>query len=246
MIALLGDIHANLQAFEAVVEDARDKGATGFALLGDYVGYGGDPCAVLERVMDLAADGAPAVRGNHDDMAADFDREMNPTAAYAASWTRNELSHGQRDFLDSLPLTIAQGERLYVHADASEPARWRYVHSVEAAQTSLTAASGFRVVVCGHVHEAAMYAQTLDGRIARHRPQPGFPIPLLPSRRWHIVLPSVGQPRDGDTTAGYAMLDTAGQEVSFHRVPYDIEGAAAAIRKAGLPEGLAARLFKGR
>jgi diadenosine tetraphosphatase ApaH/serine/threonine PP2A family protein phosphatase len=245
MIALMGDIHANLQAFEAVMEDARDKGARRFGLLGDYVGYGGDPESVLDRVMDLVDKGASAVRGNHDDMAADFDREMNPTAARAANWTRDRLRADQRDFLDTLPLTHREGDRLHVHADASAPERWRYVNGVASAGASL-AATDARVVVCGHVHEPAMYAATADGRHARHKPQPGQIIPLLASRRWHIVLPSVGQPRDGDPTAGYALLSDDGGEVTFHRVPYDIEAAAAAIRRAELPAGLAARLFKGR
>lgn len=245
MIALLSDIHANLQALEACLEDARDKGATRFALLGDYVGYGGDPSPVLERVMALVEAGASAVRGNHDDMAADFDREMNPSAATAAKWTRSQLSAGQRAFLDGLPLSARDGDRLYVHADASDPARWRYVTGAAAAGASL-AGTDARVVVCGHVHDPAMYAQTADGRMARHKPQSGAPIPLLPSRRWHIVLGSVGQPRDGDAAASWAQLDPEGNEITFHRVAYDVAAAAARIRDAGLPEGLASRLFQGR
>jgi diadenosine tetraphosphatase ApaH/serine/threonine PP2A family protein phosphatase len=245
LIAFFGDIHANLPAFEACLSDAEDHGATRFVFLGDYVGYGAHPVEVLEQVMGLVERGSVAVRGNHDDMAADFDREMNPLAASAAKWTRNQLQPQHLAFLETLPLTYRDKDRLYVHADASAPERWRYVHSVESAALSLSGTDA-RIVLCGHVHSQAVYGQAGAGQIAKFTPSGDAPVPLLTSRRWHIVLGSVGQPRDGVPLASYALFDEARCEISFRRVAYDVEAAARAILAAGLPSGLAERLKVGR
>lgn len=245
MIALFADIHSNLQAFEACLDDAQSQGATRFVFLGDLVGYGGDPNAVLARVQQMCGRGGIAVKGNHDDMASDFDRDMNPSAASAAKWTREQLTLTQREFLDGLPFFIEEDDRLYVHADASAPHKWRYVTDIECAQYSLDATPA-RIVICGHVHQPAIYGQRSDGHTAMFVPAHDCPVPLIKSRRWHVVLPSVGQPRDQNPLAGYGLLDTQTSELIFRRVPYDVESAAARIRQMGLPSGLADRLHKGR
>lgn len=234
-----------MQAFEACLDDATGQGASRYIFLGDFVGYGGDPNAVLRRVEKMCASGALAVKGNHDDMASDFDREMNPTAARAAIWTREQLTHDQRFFLDSLPMTILEDDRLYVHGDASAPLKWRYVSDSECARDSLDATDA-RVVICGHVHQPAIYALSTDNHITHFVPEHDCAVPLLKSRRWHIVLPSVGQPRDGNPLAGYGLLDTDANTLTFRRIAYDIDTAAARIKLAGLPSGLADRLHKGR
>jgi len=154
VIALFGDIHSNIQALEACLEDAEAHGVTRYVFLGDFVGYGGDPGKVLAKIEAMVVDGAVAVKGNHDDMASDFDREMNETAASAANWTRNQLSKDQQKFLDSLPMMIEDEDRLYVHADASAPTKWRYVTDCASAQLSLEGTQS-RIVVCGHVHQPA-------------------------------------------------------------------------------------------
>lgn len=246
-IALLGDIHSNLPALEACLSHARDVGVDGYAFLGDYVGYGASPDAVLDLIIPMVEAGAPAVQGNHDDMSANFDREMNPSAASAANWTRQQLSHSHRAFLDRLPLTAridGAPDVLLVHGGADLPEKWHYVTDTASAQRSLDACQD-RVVICGHVHSPAIYGAAA-GRMVKHVPADGIAIPLLASRRWHVVLGSVGQPRDGNPAASYSVYNTASREITFQRVGYDIDRAACAIREAGLPAGLADRLLVGR
>lgn len=245
MLALFSDIHSNLQAFSACLDDASERGASDFVLLGDYVGYGGDPIAVMTLVQGLCKTGAIAVKGNHDDMAADFDRLMNPSAARAANWTRAQLSEDDRQFLADLPYELKRDDCHFVHADVSAPQKWHYVTDSDAARDSLLA-SDKRVVFCGHVHQPAVYSLSAEGPITRFVPDEECVIPLLKSRRWHIVIPSVGQPRDGNPLTGYALYNPATTQLTFVRLPYDIEGASRAISEAGLPIGLANRLHKGR
>jgi diadenosine tetraphosphatase ApaH/serine/threonine PP2A family protein phosphatase len=245
LIALLGDIHSNLQALEACLADAQSQGANRYVFLGDYVGYGGDPAAVLNIVQELCGRGAIAVKGNHDDMAADFDREMNPSAASAANWTRDQLNPRHLAFLDALPLTVTEDDRVYVHADASAPDKWRYVTDCKSAKLSLHASSA-RVVFGGHVHQPTIYALGRDATITQFDPEDDQVIPLLTSRRWQVVVPSVGQPRDGNPLSGYALYNPITSDLIMRRVLYDIDAAAARILAAGLPHGLASRLHKGR
>jgi len=155
------------------------------------------------------------------------------------------LSKDQQKFLDSLPMMIEDEDRLYVHADASAPTKWRYVTDCASAQLSLEGTQS-RIVVCGHVHQPAIYGLASDGSISRFVPADEAKVPLLSSRRWHVVLPSVGQPRDGNPLAGYGLYDTISRQLEFRRLAYDIDGAAASIRAAGLPGRLADRLHVGR
>lgn len=243
-LALLSDIHSNLPALEACVEAAHEAGADRFVLLGDYVGYGGDPVRVMERVMDLVADGAVAILGNHDDMGANFDDEMTELAASAANWTRDQLDPEQRAFLEHLPYFVKDGDRLYVHGDASEPKAWHYVTGARSAAVSLSA-SPARITFSGHVHRPAIFAEDCQREPIRYTPAAGMPVPLMRSRRWHVTLGSVGQPRDGDPDACWALFDTETDEITFERTAYDIDAAAASILAAGLPTGLARRLYLG-
>jgi diadenosine tetraphosphatase ApaH/serine/threonine PP2A family protein phosphatase len=244
LIALLSDIHANLQALEACLDDAANQGVSRFVLLGDYVGYGGDPVAVLDRVQDLVEDGALAIKGNHDDMSCDFSRQMNPTAASAANWTREQLSPAQHDFLDSLPMSLREDDRLYVHSEASAPAKWRYVTDCDTARLSL-AGDEARIIFGGHVHQPTIYSLGRDDKMTKFKPTDGDVVPLLSSRRWQVVIPSVGQPRDGNPLSGYALFDTKTDDLMIRRVPYDIDAAATQIMTSDLPAGLASRLYRG-
>jgi diadenosine tetraphosphatase ApaH/serine/threonine PP2A family protein phosphatase len=244
-LALLSDVHANLEALEAVLEHARRRGAEQLAFLGDLVGYGADPGAVVDRARSAVASGALAVKGNHDEAATEGAQpSMRPDAARAVTWTREHLSPDQLTFLASLPLSVERGDRLFVHASAVEPSRWLYVLSALDARGSLRAVRA-REVFSGHTHTPALYHLAADGTVGAFQPVPGTPIKLSGFRRWLVIPGSVGQPRDGNPAACYAMLEEDADELVFHRVPYDAERAARKIRAAGLPGDFGARLELG-
>jgi diadenosine tetraphosphatase ApaH/serine/threonine PP2A family protein phosphatase len=243
-LALFADIHANLEAFEACLEHAEEQGAEEVAFLGDLVGYGADPAAVLDRVRTRVAAGAVVVRGNHDAAVVAGTETMNKSAEAVVGWTRRQLDQGQLAFLAALPLVVRRDAICFVHASANGPADWTYVHDAGAAAHSM-AASRATWVFSGHVHEQALYHLTRTGHALPFRPVPGVAIPVPAHRGWLAVAGSVGQPRDGNTAACYALFDTGRTTLTFHRVPYDWAAAAAKIRAAGLPEFLAHRLERG-
>jgi diadenosine tetraphosphatase ApaH/serine/threonine PP2A family protein phosphatase len=244
-LAIFADIHANRQAFSACLEVARARGAGRFILLGDYVGYGADPEWTVDTVMELVAGGAIAVLGNHDQAIGASSETFNAVAQAAIEWTRGRLGVEQRRFLTELPLTAQEEDRLYVHSEASHPARWRYVQGTPDAARSIIATSA-RITFCGHIHQPALYSMSSAAKMTSFVPSAGVPVQLLTGRQWLAVLGSVGQPRDGNPAASFAMLDTEKQEITYCRVPYDFEAAAARIRANGLPLWLADRLSEGR
>jgi diadenosine tetraphosphatase ApaH/serine/threonine PP2A family protein phosphatase len=244
LLAVFTDIHANRQAFGACLDVARARGAERIVCLGDYVGYGGDPEWAVETVMDLVERGALAVRGNHDNAVGTTTESMNAMAQAAIEWTRGRLSATQRRFLADLPLALQDDDRLYVHSEASNPAKWRYVQSTSDAARSI-AATNAHVTFCGHIHQPALYSMSAAAKMTSFVPTSGVPVQLLGGRRWLAVIGSVGQPRDGDPAASFAMFDTAAREITYCRVPYDVEAAAARIRENGLPLWLADRLSVG-
>ena len=245
LIAIFADIHANRQAFSTCLAQARDHGAERIVLLGDYVGYGADPEWTVTTVMDLVDKGAVAVLGNHDSAVSNPREQLNLEAQVVIEWTRGELGASQRQFLAGLPLTLNDSGRLYVHAEASNPKSWTYVASAAEAVRSI-AATPAHVTFCGHIHQPALYSMSATAKMTAFTPTTGVPIQLLQGRRWLAVLGSVGQPRDGNPAASYVMLDTERRELTYCRAPYDVEQAAAQIRKNGLPTWLADRLFVGK
>jgi diadenosine tetraphosphatase ApaH/serine/threonine PP2A family protein phosphatase len=245
LIALFADMHANRQAIDACLAEARDFGAKRYVLLGDFVGYGADPDWVVTTAMELVDQGALAVLGNHDSAIADPRVQMNVEAKVAIEWTRGELGTAQRRFLTELPLRINDDDRLYVHSDASNPAGWIYVVSTVEASRSL-AFDPAQITFCGHVHRPAIYSMSPTAKMTAFTPVTGATVPLLQGRRWLAVLGSVGQPRDGNPAASFAMFDTDKRELTYCRVPYDVALAVAAIRKKGLPRWLADRLLVGQ
>ncbi len=244
-IALLSDIHANREAYEAVLEAAERQGAARYVVLGDIVGYGADPVWCTRKTMELAERGAIVVRGNHDQALEDTAISMNETAAAAINWTRGLLNTNERAYLSGLPLSEEDGDRLYVHANTTTPGRFSYVTDTDDALSQFSACSA-RLIFCGHLHRPALYCLGANDKVSAFTPTSSHGIPLLAHRRWLAVIGSVGQPRDGNPAAAFSILDTDKGELEFHRVGYDIETAAAKIRAAGLPDGLAARLVKGR
>jgi len=245
-LALLADLHANLEAVTACLEHARGQGAEEYAFLGDLVGYGAEPSAVLEMVSAYADRGAVVVRGNHDTAAASgLADTMDRSAAAAIVWTRGQLSGSERAFLAGLPLVVRREDMCFVHASAEAPEEWAYVDDPLRANESLRAA-GTSYVFCGHVHVPALYYSGLSGHLMPFAPVAGVPVPVPPRRRWLAVVGSAGQPRDGNTAACYAVADRSLRTLTFFRVPYDWHAAAAKVRAAGLPEQLARRLEKGK
>lgn len=244
-IALIADLHANREAFSAVLEHAQHRACDQYALLGDFVGYGGDPVWVVDTAMRMVEAGAIAVIGNHDSAVAKGALPtMRDDARVAIDWTRAQLNAAQLDFLSGLPLTREQDGCLFVHANAFEPSGFAYIQGRLEAMRSLHA-TDCRYTFCGHMHEPMLYHLSGTGKAGDFKPSPGLAIPLLPNRQWLIIPGSCGQPRDGNPAACYAIFDTSEGSVSFERVPYDHDAAAARIRAAGLPDRLATRLALG-
>jgi diadenosine tetraphosphatase ApaH/serine/threonine PP2A family protein phosphatase len=237
--AIVTDVHANLEALEAVLADIAARGAADVVCLGDFVGYGASPndCVALLRPRIEAA-----VLGNHDQAALDpaileyFNRE----AAAAARWTAEALTREHADYLRALPYSVPwRGARL-VHASPIEPEEWNYVFTPSEAVDAMSQCAE-PVCFVGHSHfpgtfeldhERANY--TRAARIEGHR-----------DHRYLIVVPSVGQPRDGDPRAGYLLWDDEAWTFEHVRLAYDVEGAMRRIRAAGLPPRLADRLSWG-
>ena len=243
-IALLTDLHANREALAACLEHARRSEVDRYVFLGDYVGYGAEPAWVLETVMEHVDRGALAILGNHDAAALGIQEHMNETAAAAMAWTRTRLNPEHLDFIDRLPLIAEEGARLYVHSSAYEPDQWNYVTDLYAASRSLMA-TGSQATFCGHTHVPALFHMSMTGKFASFEPVDRIDIPLTRQRRWLAVIGAVGQPRDRNPAACYAVLDDERDVLTYFRVPYDIDGAAAKIRAAGLPPILAQRLYEG-
>jgi diadenosine tetraphosphatase ApaH/serine/threonine PP2A family protein phosphatase len=244
-LAILADIHANLEALTACLAHAERHGANAYAFLGDLVGYGPDPHACIDIVRGYAAAGAIVVRGNHDEAAlAGLCEHMNFAAREAAMWTRQSLAPAAREFLEALPYLVEQDGCCFVHASADRPMAWEYVTDKQAVGRCLAATSA-NLVLAGHLHHPMLFHTTGQG-LATFVPQSGIPVPLSSSRRWLALAGSVGQPRDGNPAAAYLLFDTTRRLLSFQRVPYDWMGAAAKIRAAGLPEEFAARLEHGQ
>jgi diadenosine tetraphosphatase ApaH/serine/threonine PP2A family protein phosphatase len=243
-LAILSDIHGNREALTAVLSDQAARGCDGMMILGDIVGYGPDPEWCCDRVMALAASGAVVLKGNHDEAIVTGAAGMNSSARKAIEWTRPRLSTAQVDFLAALPMRADRDGAAFVHASAEAPGDWIYVTNETTAAGSMQA-SRARVTFCGHVHVPALYSADLRGMVAATRVKIGMPMPLLRSRRWMAVVGSVGQPRDRNPAAGYAIFDEGTQDLTFRRVPYDCGAVAIKVRAAGLPEALALRLLSG-
>jgi predicted phosphodiesterase len=242
--AILTDLHANREAFQAVLADLEGRGIDRLVFLGDLVGYGPDPDWVLDRVETLVAKGALAVRGNHDRAVSAPDGAMNPAARRVIDWTVNRLNARQKLFLSDLPISVQDGDTLFVHASANDPQDWLYVTGSDRAMPSFRV-SAARLIFVGHVHVPALYSEDRSGRVGAHDIPFGQPIPLVTSRRWLGVVGSVGQPRDGTGQASYCILDRSKNEITYRRVGYDAALTAKKSRAAGLPERLAQRLMQG-
>ncbi len=244
-IAALADIHANREALDAVLDAVAAEAPDRIVILGDVVGYGPDPVHAVETVARLIDDGAPAVLGNHDQAVVEDRRDMIQDARDAIRWTRGQLAPAHLDLLAALPLTVAEADRLYVHAGADAPARWRYIREAADAAPAF-AATEARLILCGHTHVPALFYARPAGQPVAFKPVDDVPAPLIATRRHLVVVGSVGQPRDGNPAACFALIDTEAGSVTMRRVPYDAEATARKVLEAGLPPRLARRLVTGR
>jgi diadenosine tetraphosphatase ApaH/serine/threonine PP2A family protein phosphatase len=249
--AILSDVHGNLEALTAVLEDLEKSSVDRTVFLGDVVGYGADPVECL-RIIGEVSD--MSILGNHDRAVVTGSGldELNEDAARAAGWTADILSDDDREKIRSLPLEHVDtdyGIHL-VHGSTDKPERFNYILSEWDAEKGFAGCVS-RVVFVGHTHVPAAfveleYKRTFTGEIRKVEELEASKIQLEAGYRYIVNVGSVGQPRDGDTRAAYGIYNSGEETFSLRRVPYDVEKAAFKIRKAGLPEALALRLGLGR
>lgn len=242
--AIFGDIHSNIVAFDAVLEDARSRGVTDFLCVGDVVGYNASPVKCIKRIREL---GCITIRGNHDHYCSSPDvclDDFQPLAASVIEWTRRQLSEDDQRWLRGLPLnkSIAGAFQL-VHGTLDNPQDWGYVFDALSAEASF---SYQNVQICfhGHTHVPIIYRKH-NGMVERDEPGPE-PLKLAFGKKYFINVGSVGQPRDGDPRSSYVIYDHKEKIVEFVRVEYDVAAVQRQILDAGLPERLANRLAAGR
>jgi len=243
---VLTDIHANLEALDACLKDAKARGYQQTLVLGDLVGYGADPNAVIERVQALKP--IAIVRGNHDKVACGLEQAdgFNAVAKSAAHWTFEALSSKNREWLAALPAGPRTVDDIVEICHGSPFDEDAYIFDELDALRALKV-SERPLCLFGHTHYPVAFQLSADAfdsqgpsTLAESR------VDLRPDRKYLVNPGSVGQPRDGDPRAAYAIADTGASRVELFRLAYPVEEAAAKVVDAGLPEVLAQRLTVGR
>ncbi|MFL6515879.1 MAG: metallophosphoesterase family protein [Chthoniobacterales bacterium] len=237
--AIFSDIHANLEALEAVLHDSEGRAVTHHVCLGDVVGYNANPHECVQRIREIDC---PIVKGNHDEQAslAESSRDFNELAEHAIEWTRANLNAEDKEWLRDLRMERQVRDFTIVHATLDTPAQWGYVFN------NLDAAASFtyqHTSICfyGHTHVPTAFVRD-DGVRRLNLEQ----LRIETGRKYFINAGSTGQPRDGDWRAAYCIYDSDRNVVELHRVKYDLDAAQKKIIKAGLPRLLAERLAIGR
>jgi len=237
--AIIADIHSNLEALRVVLQDAKNQQCTHYVCLGDVVGYNANPKECLDIIRDT---GMPSVKGNHDEYcSSETNLEgFNPHAAEAIQWTRQQLTEEDRQWLKELKYIRLVASFQVVHATLDGPQRWGYVFDRLAAAASFTYQN---TAVCffGHTHVPVAFIRdsvVRGGTYSKFKIEPG--------RKYFVNVGSVGQPRDGNPKAAYAIYDMDEGSVELRRLDYDISAAQAKIMAAGLPPRLAERLALGK
>jgi diadenosine tetraphosphatase ApaH/serine/threonine PP2A family protein phosphatase len=237
---VLADVHANLEALEAVLAAAPEHDSVIF--LGDLIGYGPNPNEVTERLRELPLHAS--IVGNHDWAAlgkldiADF----NPFAQFAAQWTADHLTPENRDYLLGLKPTADAGESFLAHGSPRDPI-WEYLEDAQQATANFKLFA-HQVCLVGHTHVPRVFLQSDNGRIGVSMPDADSALDIS-SGRFIINPGGVGQPRNGDPRSAFGLLDTDAHTFSFYRTPYDIETTQKKMLDAGLPAPLASRLRLG-
>lgn len=227
-VAVLSDIHANLEALNAVLADAKDQECNQFLCLGDVVGYNANPSECIEIVRRM---NIPCVMGNHDDIASNGESltRINPRATATMEWTRDQLSPMDMQWLRALRHTRMVGGITLVHATLDKPRDWGYVFDHLAAGASLSYQT---TQLCFHGHTHVPMAFIRDGSVrggkfSKFRIQSG--------QKYFVNVGSVGEPRDGDSRAAYVIYDREEHTIELRRIKYDCRTTAAKVSAAGLP-----------
>ena len=239
----MSDIHGNIVAFEQVLESLAEHGVDRYLCLGDIVGYGARPNECCDLVRELAP---VAVAGNHDLAASQPGMERWFTSAARASilWTRETLTSDNLDFLQSLAVTTSAGDARLCHASLTDTST--YVAWPEQAMESFALMDGM-LCFFGHTHYAEWFVQNQAGKLPEQlAAASGAVVRLEECYRYMINPGAVGQPRDGDSRAAFAIYDDMASTVEILRVEYDIASTQKQITAAGLPSGMATRLANGR
>ena len=241
--AVFSDVHGNLEALDAVVAHAQRLAVDGYVCLGDVIGYGANPNECVDRVRSLP--GIVCLKGNHDAAAIDTHERtfFHEVALQGIHFSETQLTPDNVEFLRSLPYVYRDHPRfMAVHASPFRPEEWEYVLDQVGAERAFDAMAPHRAAFIGHSHSPVVFVD--DGTVQRFPPVEALALEL-DRHRYVMNVGSVGQPRDGNPDAAYAVFDDANESVQLHRVRYDREKAAEKILRAGLPPVLAERLLIG-
>lgn len=244
-IGIISDVHANLEALEAVLKDMKEKSPDKIIFLGDVVGYGADPnecCEIIKSISHLN------IMGNHDAATVDMTdiQWFSENARSAIEYHKGILKQEHKDWIKSFPFIHRFEDIIFSHGSPIEPESFDYVVDPIRASfiMSWMGAENGRVTLVGHAHQIVVFHAPVDDS---GYPERAFPEKILFERdKFYVVnVGSVGQPRDGDPRAAYAILDVEKREYELFRVSYDVDRAASKIKKAGLPDFLWQRLYRG-
>ena len=231
-IAVISDIHANLEAFQKALAIIKERHADEIVCLGDTIGYGASPTECLALVRSVCKH---ILLGNHDEAAVDLSKSeyFNRYARAAAEWTHRQLSPEDTEFIRQLPSSVEYAGIEFAHSSPFEPEEWHYVVSEDDARMNFPF---FSAPICfiGHSHTPGVYCE--DHTVEE----------VMPGKRYIINVGSIGQPRDNDPRLSFGIIDTEPLHYENIRAEYDIDAAAEKIIKAGLPRALAVRLYDGR
>lgn len=237
--AVISDVHGNIEALEAVLRDIGNKKITDILFLGDAVGYGPDPEECIEV---LISECRVVLAGNHDRAAAGLAdiNFFNPYAKTAILWTRERVSGKSISFLKDLPVSIEMenGKIFLVHSTPKEPEEWHYLLGLYDAEINFHYFSN-KICLLGHSHRPLIIERLPSGEMITYRDE----AKIGETERYIINAGSVGQPRDGNPAACYAVIDD--KSVNLHRIAYDVEKTQDKMRRAGLPMPLIERLSRG-
>lgn len=266
--AIISDIHANADALDKVLKKCRELEVDKYICLGDIVGYNAEPQQCLKIIRDLNPLGV--VKGNHDEYASNNDETMegfNPHAKQAVLWTKSQLNEEERNWLAQLPmrLTIKNTNITIVHATLDSPESWGYIFDTHHAADNFSY-QFTQLCFCGHSHvpiafckkpialqdenpitEYTEWAYKKDeGLVPKNvNEEDSIELNIQPGFKYLINVGSVGQPRNRDPRASFAIYNVEEKLIVRYRLPYDIVSAQAKIKAVGLPERLAARLERG-